>query len=156
MAKTEAKKLDVPRWDVRLAVPGDMAFVFDSWLKSSHRTYPNMHVKPDDWFPEARATVQRLVESSVAAVAHVAGFPDELLGHVVYGKWRKTLAVHYAFVKPDARRHGVLRSLLAFANFERVPVVLTAPAQDERIMVGLMAHYIYDQRVLPLMQRGGR
>jgi hypothetical protein len=154
MAKSEAKKLDVPRWSVRLAVPDDMAFVLDSWLRTSHRTYPNMHAT--EFFQNERARVQRLVESSLLAVAHLEGDLNELLGHLVYGQWRKTLLVHYAFVKPDARRHGVFTSLVAFANFAKAPVVLTAPAQDEKVMSGLMAHYLYDQRVLPLMQRGDR
>jgi hypothetical protein len=94
----------------------------------------------------------------VVIVAEIPGVapPDNLLGHLVFGKWRKTLAAHYAYVKPDARRVGVFRSLVAFANFEKWPVVLTAPAQNEDVMKGLMRHALFDQRVLPLMQRGTR
>jgi hypothetical protein len=154
MAKAEAKRVEVPRWAVRLAESNDDAFVYDSWLKSSHRTYPNMHAL--DFCQHERARVQRIIEASVVAVAHVEADRDELLGYIVYGKWRKTLAVHYAFVKPDARRHGVLKSLVDFANFEKWPVILTSPAQNEETMAGLRKRYIYDQQVLPLMQRGDR
>lgn len=154
MAKAEAKKPEVPRWSVRLAEPNDEPFVYDSWLRSAHRTYPNMHAV--DFCQDERARVQRIIEGSVVAVAHLTADANELLGHVVYGKWRKTLVVHYAFVTPLARRHGVLKSLLDFANFERWPVVLTAPAVSEETMAALMKRYIYDQRVLPLMQRGDR
>lgn len=154
VAKVElAKRPEVPRWEVRLAAPGDMAFVFASWINSAHHTYPNMHAA--EFRADEHARVQRIIQGSVVAVASVVGAPEDLLGHLVYGKWRRTLAVHYAFVKPDARRHGVLASMLDFANFEKQPVVFTAAAQDERVMAGLMKRCLYDQRVLPLMQRGG-
>src|ERR1700690_3452123 len=123
MAKTE--KLEVPRWELRLAGPADSEFVLDSWLKTAHRTYPNQYAT--DFFSDARARVQRILDASVNAVAHVAGMPDELLGHIVYGAWRKMLVLHYAFVKPDARRHGVFRSMLDFANYQQQPIVLTSP-----------------------------
>lgn len=147
------RRPELPAWTVRLAEPEDLAFVYDSWLKSAAKTYPNMHAM--DFFADERARAQHLVERSVVAVADVGGEAG-LLGHVVYGKWRGVLAVHYAFVKPDARRAGVLISMLSFANFEKLPVVLTAPAQDERVMSGLVKRYIYDQRVQVLMRRGER
>ena len=154
MAKTEPKRIEVPAWRVRLAVASDMGFVYASWLNSAHQTYPNNHA--EDWFPEARAAAQRIMDSSVVAVAATQVDTNDLLGHMVFGRWRKTIVVHYAFTKPDARRHGVLKSLLDFANYDGHPVVLTAPAQDPDVMRALMKRYIYDQRVLPLMQRGDR
>jgi hypothetical protein len=148
------KRLDVPRWSVRIAVPGDLEFVWDSWMKSAARTYPNNYAQ--EFAADMRARVQRILDASVIAVAHLVDDENELLGHIVYGKWRKTIAVHYAFVKPDARRHGVFISMLDFANWEKWPVVLTSPAQDEKVMQGLSRRHLYDQRVLPLMQRGDR
>jgi hypothetical protein len=147
------KKLEVPRWSIRLASAEDMPFLYESWLRSWHNTYPNRY--DADFFVEARAKAGRILQSSVVGVAHVEGEPNELLGYVVFGKWRKSCVVHYAFVKADARKHGVFRSLVAFANFEKFPVLLTAPAQNEDVMKGLMKHAIYDQQVLPLMLRGG-
>jgi GNAT superfamily N-acetyltransferase len=152
MAKPEPKPA-VPAFSVRLAEPQDEPFVYDSWIRSAHRTYPNMHAV--DFCADERARVQRVIQGSVVAVAQLAEARDDLLGHVVYGVWRRALVVHYAFVKPDARRHGVLTAMLKFANFDRWPVVLTAPAMNEETMAALVKRYIYDQRVLPLMQRGG-
>ena len=131
-----------------------MGFVRDSWLKSAHKTYPNMHAA--DFFADERARMQHLLDRSVVAVADIGGEADNLLGHIVYGQWRKTLAVHFAFVKPDARRRGVLPSMLSFANFERLPVVLTAPAADEKVMAGLVKRCIFDPKVQELMRRGER
>ena len=154
MAKAEQpKRPEVPRWTVRLAEASDDAFVYDSWIKGSHRTYPNMYAV--DFCKDERARVQRIITGSIVAVACLAADRNDLLGHIVYGTWRRTCVVHYAFVKPDARRHGVLKSMVDFVNFERFPVVLTAPASDPDVMVGLVKRYMYDQRVLPLMQRGG-
>lgn len=153
MAKPEQKRAELPRWVVRLAEASDEAFIYDSWLKSSHRTYPNMHAV--DFCADERARVQRIIQGSIVAVACLEASHEDLLGHVVYGKWRRMLLVHYGYVKPEARRHGVLKGLLAFANWEAVPVVLTAPAYDPDVMAGLCKRYLYDQRVLPLMQRGG-
>lgn len=146
-------KPEVPRWTARLSVAGDMGFVYDSWIRASSRTYPNMHAT--DFCTDERARVQRIVNASIVAVACLEADENELLGYAVYGVWRKVLALHYAYVKPEARRHGVLNSMLDFANYQRFPVVLTAPAVDPAVMSGLMKHHIYDQRVLPLMQRGG-
>ena len=154
MRVAEARKLDVPAWSARLATLDDAPFVYAGWLNAAHRTYPNMHAQ--DFFVEERARVQRIIEGSVTAVASLADDPSELLGFVVYGKWRKTLAVHFAFVKPEARRQRVFTGLLAWANHEGLPVVMTAAAQDERVMSALVKRRIYDQRVLPLMQRDGR
>ena len=152
--KVEPKRAELPAYTVRLAETTDMPFIYDSWIKTAHRTYPNNYA--EDFCADEAARVQRIVQGSVLAVACLQNDQNELLGHVVYGKWRKTCVVHYAFVKPDARRRGVLGSMLGFANFERHPVVFTAPAQDEKVMAGLMKRYLYDQRVLPLMQRGDR
>jgi hypothetical protein len=153
MAKPD-RRLVVPSWSPRLATADDMGFVYSSWIDHAAKTYPNMHAQ--DFRLEERARAQHLVERSIVAVADIGGAEDNLLGHIVYGRWRNTLAIHYAFVKPDARRAGVFASLVKFANFESLPVVLTAPAQDPSVMQSLAKRYIYNQQVQQLMRRGER
>lgn len=149
-------KIDVPKWTIRLAEPRDEAFVYDSWLKTSARTYPNMHAA--DFATFERARVQRLLQSSISAVAQVEGLPDELLGHMVYAMWRGMIVVHFAFTKPDARRNGVFASLLSFADFDgsKRRVVLTSPAQEEKTMAALARKWVFEPHVVALMQRGDR
>jgi hypothetical protein len=155
MGKADAaKRLEVPAWSVRLAAPEDSGFIYNSWITSAQRTYPNMYAQ--DFCNAERARVQRIMNESVSCVAHLEEELNELLGFVVYGRWRSMFVLHRAHVKPEARRHGVLTSMLEFANWQKLPVVLTSPAQDERVMQALTRRFLYDQAVLPLMQRGGR
>jgi hypothetical protein len=156
MAKTNVARIEVPAHVVRLATTADDAFIRDSWVHAAHRTYPHRYAVTEEFFLHQRARIQRILQDSVSAVAHVADDEDDLLGHMVYARWRNVLCVHFAFVKPDARRHGIFKAMLDFANWEKLPIVLTAPAVDEDTMKALTKRYLFDPELLSLMQRGGR
>lgn len=100
----------------RLAMPGDAAFIADSWLKSYRKSAEK--VPGPVYYAEHRYIVENLLPRCSVQVAHHVEDVHQILGWCAVQplplKSGNTVRVlHYAYTKQPFRRLGVCRRLLA-------------------------------------------
>ena len=61
------------------------------------------------YFREQHKLIEHILAHSITRIAHTLEDEDTILGWIVYQ--RSPDCVHYSFVKPPFRRHGVFRAL---------------------------------------------
>lgn len=119
---------------IRPATHDDLPLVFDSWAKSFRLPRPRKvagcglmgsdtfvelgsdgkrMVAPNVWGAALTWTVERLAERSAIAVAYHPSNAEVVVGWVAFESADGVTTIHYAWVRPDFRRQGVARLLLA-------------------------------------------
>jgi hypothetical protein len=86
---------------LRHAVPGDLAFIYRTWL-SDLRAADRSALPNDLWFPPHREAIGRVLSDPSVAVMVLAPSdnPDEILGYAV-AEEKKVL--HWVFLRPELR-----------------------------------------------------
>jgi hypothetical protein len=96
---------------LREFAPGDLAFIFSTWLRDLRDADPGP--MPDDlWFPAHRSLLERIMAKPEVRVlmAVAADRPDEILGYVVA---EPSEVVYWTFVrKGPLRGKGLAKMLL--------------------------------------------
>ena len=95
-------------------VPGDLAYVFATWLRDLRDADPSG--LPDDlWFPPHRAFIERLLadKAITAVVACASDAPTEILGYVVA---RSGEVLEWIHVRKPLRQKGLAKRLLVEVN----------------------------------------
>jgi GNAT superfamily N-acetyltransferase len=113
------------QWDVRPALVGDVAFIIDSWCADENVNVSRLSGEDPEIFKVGmRKRILQLLSSCKCAVvrptpayfsAHVVEpDPKKLFGWVLYTLDRATLrpVIHFIYVKPTFRRHGLADALL--------------------------------------------
>jgi GNAT superfamily N-acetyltransferase len=95
---------------IRLGRPSDLAFVVDSWVKRGHERGERLR--------EATARVRALLarHDSVLRVACLPDDSDAILGWAVITA-KPPHKLHYVYVRKEARKQGIARTLLAGVNW---------------------------------------
>ncbi|HVP49626.1 MAG TPA: hypothetical protein VMT56_00240 [Candidatus Bathyarchaeia archaeon] len=101
--------VSTPDFGMRSMRPTDLAFVFQSWLTSYENSPFARHVSPPLYYRAHHKLIERLLTRSTTRIAHALEDEDTILGWIVFQ--RNPDCVHYSFVKPPFRRHGVFRAL---------------------------------------------
>jgi len=99
-------------WLLADARPTDMAFVFDSWLKSYADSSFACDIDNDSYYANQQSVIVDLVKRSNVVVAVDQEDSDHLFGWACVEQSGPTHIVHYVFVKHAMRGMGVARSIL--------------------------------------------
>ena len=126
---SESDALDPALVAYRAAVPEDVNFILNSWLKS-HRKAKIPATMNDRayfrlWHTLARRIIERALTGRVTVlVACSRECPDQILGWSAYERAKNTL--HYVYVKHPYRRWGLARTMLALHGISHeAPAVWT-------------------------------
>lgn len=118
---------------LRQAVPGDLAFVYSTWLRDLRDADPS--VLPSDlWFPAHRGYIDRLLADPkvTVLVAAAADRPSEILGYVVAEPGE---VLHWVTVrKGPLRGRGLAKRLLTEAKVPPgTPAAWVTPSSRARL-----------------------
>jgi hypothetical protein len=98
----------------------EQSFLFDSWLRSLK---PSRHTGPipaNLYWPTYRAVIEQLLErwgvQVIMAYDPDDEPPNDLYGYLVYEDGFDRPVVHYAYVKDEYRKKGVLKYMLKKAG----------------------------------------
>ncbi len=95
----------------RLAKLSDLNLVRSSWLRSYRRDQPRM--SNEDYFEYQHNRIERLLTGSQVLIAHLEDAPDVIIGWLCC----EPAVLHFAWTLLDFQRMGVLKTLLAAADF---------------------------------------
>lgn len=128
-------------FDIRPAIPSDISFIYQTWLKSyKHDSAFGKSVRTSIFFPRYRTILDTLLAKADVLVACHPDNSDIILGYMV----SEPLVLHYAFVKESFRRLGVAKALYEASG---MPLVLSH--RTEAIQGILDTHsLVYDPFIL--------
>lgn len=119
------------QWLIRDAVPGDLAFIYNSWLLSYRDdSILALDTSRTIFFDQYSLVVDNLLETSNVLVACKQDEENVIFGYLVYeGK-----VAHYAFVKEAFRELGIAQSLVAeaFGEGELSQLICTHRTQSSK------------------------
>lgn len=100
----------------RLAMPGDAAFIADSWLRSYRKSAD--HIPGPVYYAEHRHVIEGLLPKCTVQIAHHAEDVHQILGwcavqRIALQSGNSVWALHYCYVKQPFRRLGIASRLLA-------------------------------------------
>jgi hypothetical protein len=117
---------------IRALVPGDLPYVFSTWLRDLRDADPSG--LPDDlWFPPHRAFIERRLADRrvVALVAAAADAPTEILGYIVAEPGEVLEWIH---VRKQLRTKGLAKRLLDEAKVPpQTPARWSTPSARSRL-----------------------
>lgn len=99
-------------WPIETARPDDREFIRDSWRKSYRESPRTCRWPTEAYAVWISAEMDRLLQRSEVRVARPGDWPEGIVGWVAAEQQPEAFVVHYAFVKPLFRRHGVLTRLV--------------------------------------------
>jgi len=98
---------------IRPALEGDVAFVFNSWLKSFRNTGLSRSVQNEVYFSEQHKLIERLLKESTTVVACNPTKPEDIFGWACFQWVDGIFVLHYVYVKHLYRNLGLANELLA-------------------------------------------
>lgn len=95
------------KYAIRLGRPSDLPYVVDTWIKKGRN--------PDESLSAATARVRAVLahHDSMLRVACLSDDDDAILGWATIDIGRSPPELHYVYVRKDARKQGIAKSLLA-------------------------------------------
>lgn len=93
---------------VRIAKPGDMAFVIDAWKRSFEGAPAVRHADREHYREEMTRAIRRLCDRAEVRVACDPSDEDTIVGFCAF----TGTELHYVYVKKDFRGHGIAKGLL--------------------------------------------
>lgn len=131
---------------IRLAETTDLPFIRDCWVKSVHKTYPNMHQV--DFYRTYHRMLDALIPQATTICSVLDDSPDDIVSFLSYTGFRGKLVVFYAYTRAEERRQGFLNQLLEFANPNQLKIVFFEACRNENVMAHFARKYIFDPRAL--------
>lgn len=97
-------------------LPGELGFIFDSWLRSQWHAEAKRRLDPEVFYPAQRKRIGKCLERSSVLIAMSPAAPDEALGYAVHESMLGGTILHWLYVKKPFRRLGIARCLLDLAQ----------------------------------------
>jgi hypothetical protein len=98
---------------LRAATQADVAFIFNSWLKSFKNANAVRGILPPVYFEFQHKVIEALLQRANVQVACNPAAENEIWGYAVYETVEGVSVLHYAYVKELYRGLGVYRALVA-------------------------------------------
>lgn len=111
---------------IRKAIPEDIPFITNSWLKSYRQSGDVKMIPNNQYFHYQHKMVEHLVPKSIVLVAADKDDMGIIKGWICAEVIPNALLLHFVYVKNDYRRMGIGSALLRFIEeYEQPPVVIT-------------------------------
>lgn len=96
-------------WVIRKAIPKDIPFIYETWLKS-YRLDSSLGrlTRSSIFFENYRTVVDKILQDSNTDIACLREDEDIILGYLV----SEDKILHYSFVKEAFRKIGIAKSLV--------------------------------------------
>ena len=105
--------------EIREAYPSETNFIYNSWIKSGHRSRVYEMVAKEIYTLNQHDIITHVLARANVIVAQEHNKPENIYGYLVYQHVDGVLVVHYAYTKQIFRRLGILNSLLAATGFDK-------------------------------------
>ena len=97
---------------LRPLIEDDLAFIFNSWLKSYRFSDLAEKITNTIYFADHHKVIERLIEDSKVVVACNEEDPSQVYGYIVGGALDGIALLHFIYVKHTFRNMGVGKTLL--------------------------------------------
>lgn len=120
----------------------DLPFIYSSWLKSFKKSSSfAKRIRDSIYYKAHHEFITALLKSSKAAIAHVPGDEDVILGYVIYQNSPRAI-VHYVFIKEEWRMLGIAKALLSACEMRDFIFTHWTYPMDE--IIENHTHLVYD------------
>lgn len=113
---TPAPAVATPLARYRAMEPGDVAFVFNSWLKSYGKTLPLSEKARASYLEAWHELVGKLLKRSQVLVACDPRTPSEIWAYLCFEEKAGACVVHWVYTRQLYRRWGLARRLVEMAH----------------------------------------
>jgi hypothetical protein len=113
----QTKTVNSQPFGIRPAVETDVAFIFNSWLKSYRNTEGS--VSNAVYFQFHHKLIETLLERSDVKVMHQIDDPNEIIGYLCYELVENIPVIHYVYIKNSFRKLNLLEKLLTSGNITK-------------------------------------
>lgn len=114
---------------IRKALPNDVPFITNSWLKSYRGSGEVQGIPNNQYFFFQHKLIEAIVPRSIVIVAAAKEDPHIILGWLCAEVADTALLLHYAYVKNDYRKMGIGSGMLRFVKeYEQPPAIITTHA----------------------------
>ena len=93
-------------------VEDDLAFIFNSWLKSYRFSHFGEKITNTIYFSDHHKVIEAILDKSNVLMACSIDDPSQLYGYVVTGLEDGFLVLHFIYVKHTFRNMGIGKTLL--------------------------------------------
>jgi ribosomal protein S18 acetylase RimI-like enzyme len=97
---------------LRPLIEDDLAFIFNSWLKSYRFSHFAEKITNTIYFSDQHKLIEKLIGSSNVVVACNEEDPSQVYGYIVGGEVDGISLLHFIYVKHTFRNMGVGKTLL--------------------------------------------
>ncbi len=112
---------------IRPATQGDINFIFNSWLKSSHSTLPKAFEIPHTiYYSEHHKLLETILKRCTILVACDKKDPTMIYGYIVAELLHGFPTIHYLYVKQTFRRLGIATNLLNCLDINQESVIFNS------------------------------
>lgn len=105
----EEKKLPIR---IREANQEDVAFIFNSWLKSYRQSLFARNITNTIYFDQHHKVLENLLKTNKVIIACNEKDPSQMYGYICAGKEDGIFVLHYIYVKHTYRNLGIGKELL--------------------------------------------
>lgn len=94
---------------------GDVAFIMKTWLKEQRKQGDNVFMRDSTYYACEKKRLTRLLTTANVVIICNADAPTEIYGFLAYQHEARAdlFVIHYAFVKSQHRRKGLMRALVS-------------------------------------------
>lgn len=119
------KILTFPMMNTRKAFRNDLPFVYNSWLKSSRKDFPDL--RDDEYFVMNTAKIDKILDRAEVKIACEPEDSAFYYGYIVYEFIDDFPVLHYGYTKASYRNFGIFTTLCqqTFPRFGEVPIATT-------------------------------
>lgn len=103
---------------IRPGVEGDHNFIIQSWIRSWRISKPGKLIPQEIYSFEMSHLVMSTLARSSCDVVAAAAEPSTIVAWIVYDQRPRLGVVHFAYTRPQARKRGVCRELVARVGAE--------------------------------------
>lgn len=116
-ARREKIKFDI---SIRDVVQDDIAFIFNSWLRSHRQGRLCAKVDNAIYFAEQHKLIEKLIKRGKVKLAVDPKEPGNILAYLVYEYVQGIFVIHYVYTKHTFRNMGIAKQLMLNTghNFE--------------------------------------
>lgn len=125
---------------IRDARPGDLSFVFSSWLRSYRETRNAKVLDNRTYYAGQHRIIEKVIERAHVLVATSQDDSDQILGYIIYEHINddKDLVVHWLYTKLPFRNYSIAKQLLqtvvGISKADKV-IITHLPKLDKKIFL---------------------
>ena len=97
---------------LRPVVEDDLAFIFNSWLKSYRFSHFGEKITNTIYFNDHHKIIEAILDKGNVLIACSIDDPSQLYGYIVTGSEDGVLVLHFIYVKHTFRNMGIGKTLL--------------------------------------------